>query len=121
MDDRKWPEGRRSQIQIIAEILSLLRLSEVGKTEIMYTVNMSYFQVQRYLNLMLELGLVDTHENEHHMVFYQITKKGLEILNRIETILEMLQRKENPHILNSPQVMGGAKHNGRTLTKQTAT
>ena len=46
---------RRSTIEIIADILRLLRLGEAGKTEIMYTVNMSYDQRQKYLRKLLKL------------------------------------------------------------------
>ena len=49
-------DRRRSSIEVIAD---MLRLGEAGKTEIMYSVNMSYFQLQKYLNFMLELRLID--------------------------------------------------------------
>jgi predicted transcriptional regulator len=44
-------DRRRSSIEIIAD---MLRLGEAGKTEMMYSVNMSYFQLQKYLNFLLE-------------------------------------------------------------------
>jgi predicted transcriptional regulator len=40
-------ERRRSSVEVIADIL---RLGQAGKTEIMYSANMSYFQLQKYLN-----------------------------------------------------------------------
>ncbi len=49
-------EQRRSNIQVIADIL---RLGETGKTEIMYSANMSYFQLQKYLKFLLQLELID--------------------------------------------------------------
>ena len=48
--------NRRSNIQIIAD---MLRLGEAGKTEIMYSANMSYFQLQKYLKFLLELKLIE--------------------------------------------------------------
>jgi len=49
-------EHRRSSVEVISDIL---RLGEAGKTEIIYSVSMSYSQLQKYLNLLLELKLVD--------------------------------------------------------------
>ena len=49
-------ERRRSSVEVIADIL---RLGQAGKTEIMYSANMSYFQLQKYLNYLLKLGLID--------------------------------------------------------------
>jgi predicted transcriptional regulator len=49
-------DKRRSSLEIIAD---MLRLGEAGKTEIMFSVYMSYFQLQKYLNFLLERGLID--------------------------------------------------------------
>ncbi len=118
MTNMQWLEGRRTNIQIITEILRLLRLDEVGKTEIMYTINMSYFQTQKYLSLILERGLADKQENEHHMVSYRITKKGAEFLAKVENMLEMLHNKETPHILDSPEVIKGVTRDShRSLSR----
>jgi len=88
------PEGRRSSIQIIAGILKLLRLGETGKSEIMYTVNMNYRQTQKYLNRLLELGMLDRYIEENHLINYQITEKGFKLLSEIENVEEMLNREE---------------------------
>ena len=84
-------ERRRSSIQVIADIL---RLGEAGKTEIMYSANMSYFQLQKYLKFMLELNLVDRVTVGNPVVTYRVTKKGLRLLKSIDGILEMLESKE---------------------------
>ncbi len=84
-------EGRRSSIQVIADIL---RLGEAGKTEIMYSANMSYFQLQKYLGFMLELKLIDKVMVGNPVVTYRVTKKGLRLLRNIDGILEMLDIKE---------------------------
>ena len=49
-------DRRRSSIEVIAD---MLRLGEAGKTEIMYSANMSYFQLQKYLKFLLDLKLID--------------------------------------------------------------
>ncbi len=85
-------DRRRSNIEVIAD---MLRLGEAGKTEIMYAANMSYFQLQKYLKFMLQLGLIDRITVGNPMVTYRVTKKGLTLLKNIDAILDILQWKEN--------------------------
>ena len=87
---------RRSAIEIIADILRLLRLGEAGKTEIMYTVNLSYSQIQKYLRNLLELGLLDEVRQDTRSVIYRIPRKGLDLLTAIENMHEVLRLEELP-------------------------
>ena len=80
-------EHRRSSIEVISDIL---RLGEAGKTEIMYSVSMSYSQLQKYLNLLLELKLIDKTTSTNESVTYRVTPKGLRLLKNIDSMLEML-------------------------------
>jgi predicted transcriptional regulator len=84
-------ERRRSNIEVIAD---MLRLGEAGKTEIMYSANMSYFQLQKYLDFLLRLKLVDKVKVGNPMITYRVTRKGLRLLRNIDGILEMLELKE---------------------------
>ncbi len=84
-------EHRRSSIEVIAD---MLRLGEAGKTEIMYSANMSYFQLQKYLKFMLQLGLIDKIMVGNPIVTYRVTRKGLRLLRNIDSILEMLELRE---------------------------
>ncbi len=84
-------DRRRSSIEIIAD---MLRLGEAGKTEMMYSVNMSYFQLTKYLNFLLERGLVDKIAVGNPSVTYRVTNKGLKLLRSIDGILEMMEFKE---------------------------
>ncbi len=84
-------DRRRSSIEVIAD---MLRLGEAGKTEIMYSANMSYFQLQKYLNFMLELRLIDKVTVGNPMVTYRVTRKGLRLLKSIDGILEILESKD---------------------------
>ena len=83
--------NRRSNIEVIADIL---RLGEAGKTEIMYSANMSYSQLQKYLKFLLQLGLIDKVTVGNPIVTYRVTKKGLRLLRSIDSILEMLELRE---------------------------
>ena len=85
-------EKRRSSIEIIADIL---RLGEAGKTEIMYSANMSFFQLQKYLNFLLQLKLIDKVYVGNPVVTYRVTNKGLRLLRSIDSILEILELKDD--------------------------
>ncbi len=82
---------RRSSIEVIAD---MLRLGEAGKTEIMYSANMSYFQLQKYLNFLLQLKLIDKVTVGNPVVTYRVTRKGLRLLKSIDSILEVLELRE---------------------------
>ena len=84
-------ERRRSSIEVIAD---MLRLGEASKTEIMYSANMSYFQLQKYLNFLLQLRLIDKVTVGNPTITYRVTRKGLRLLRSIDGILEMLELKE---------------------------
>ena len=80
---------RRSNIEIIAD---MLRVGEngAGKTEIMYSANMSYAQIQKYLGYLLTHGFIDRIEIGNPVVTYQVTEKGLGLLSNIESIMASL-------------------------------
>ena len=80
--------NRRSSIEVIAD---MLRLGEAGKTEIMYSANMSYKQLQKYLKFLLELDLIDKVTVGNPVITYRITEKGLKLLRNIDYILETLE------------------------------
>ena len=84
-------DRRRSSIEVIAD---MLRLGEAGKTEIMYSANMSYYQLQKYLNFLLQLRLIDKVTVGNPMVTYRVTRKGLRLLKSIDGILEILESRE---------------------------
>jgi predicted transcriptional regulator len=81
-------DRRRSSIEIIAD---MLRLGEAGKTEMMYSVNMSYFQLQKYLNFLLDRKLIDKVKLGNPSVTYRVTRKGLRLLRSIDAILGTLE------------------------------
>ena len=84
-------DRRRSSIEVIAD---MLRLGEAGKTEIMYSANMSYSQLQKYLNFLLQLGLINKVTVGNPIVTYRVTRKGLRLLKSIDSILEILESRE---------------------------
>ncbi|MCX7911808.1 MAG: winged helix-turn-helix domain-containing protein [Dehalococcoidales bacterium] len=81
---------RRSSIEIIADMLRVGE-SGAGKTEIMYTANMSYSQIQRYLDYLVNQGFVTKVNLENTTVAYRVTDSGLKLLRAIDTLMNMLE------------------------------
>jgi predicted transcriptional regulator len=81
---------RRSNIEIIAD---MLRVGEngAGKTEIMYTANMSYSQIQKYLEYLVSQGFVNKVDMDNTMIAYQVTDTGLKLLKAIDSLMTMLE------------------------------
>ena len=80
---------RRSNIEIIADMLRVGR-NGAGKTEIMYSVNMSYSQLQKYLEFLLSHGLIDKVKTGNPVITYHVTCKGARLLEGIDNIRLML-------------------------------
>ncbi|MDD5397726.1 MAG: winged helix-turn-helix domain-containing protein [Dehalococcoidia bacterium] len=81
---------RRSNIEIISEMLRI-GAEGAGKTEIMYSANMSYRQLQKYLKFMMAQGLIDQIEVGNPSITFIVTEKGHGLRRSIETVLEVLQ------------------------------
>jgi predicted transcriptional regulator len=74
----------RGKLDIVGEILVIASV-KARKTRIMYQANLSFVQVERYLQSLLENGLVESFDG----AFYLITPKGKEFL---QTHTEYLTR-----------------------------
>jgi predicted transcriptional regulator len=85
---------RRSNIEIIADMLKVGE-NGAGKTEIMYSANMSYAQIQKYLGFLMSQGFINKVEVGNPVVTYQVTDKGLKLLRSINNIMEMLGLEED--------------------------
>ncbi|MFQ5996601.1 MAG: winged helix-turn-helix domain-containing protein [Dehalococcoidales bacterium] len=88
---------RRSDIEIIADMLKVGE-NGAGKTEIMYSVNMSYRQIQKYLGYLMGQGLIDKMKMGNPSVTYQVTDSGLKLLQLISSIKEMLGLDDTDNI-----------------------
>ena len=80
---------RRSDIEIIGDVL---RIGEHGacKTRLMYGVNVSYRQIQRYLGFLTAEGFLDGPGPGSPAATYRVTDSGLRLRRLIERIGEML-------------------------------
>ena len=81
---------RRSNIEIIAD---MLRVGEngAGKTEIMYTANMSYSQIQKYLDYLINQGFVNKVNMDNTLIAYQVTDNGFKLLRAIDNLMKILE------------------------------
>ena len=84
---------RRSNIEIIADMLRA-GANGAGKTEIMYSANMSYSQLQRYLDFLVSQGFINRIEVDSSVVSYQLTDSGLKLLKAIDSLIELLGADE---------------------------
>ena len=88
---------RRSDIEIIADMLKVGE-NGAGKTEIMYSANMSYSQIQKYLGYLIAQGFIDTMKMGNPSVTYRVTDNGLKLLQLINSIREMLGLDDSYHL-----------------------
>lgn len=65
----------------------------------MYGANMSYSQLQRYLDFLLERGFLQKEQEKGSTVFYRLTPKGQDLLFRIDSMINLmgLTGQENRH------------------------
>ena len=73
---------KRSNIDIMSSILICAKCEE-SKTHIMYKCNLSFRQFREYVNILLELGLLDSQLSEDKKKqTLKSTSKGLEFLTK---------------------------------------
>lgn len=98
-----WPDNsrkRRDRLYIIAEILNVAREGSL-KTQIMYSANLSFAQLNEYISFLLKIKLLRINTDETKTI-YKTTVKGLKYLQNYEEIAQLLSREEeNPVKLNS--------------------
>lgn len=82
------PNQRRSNLEVIADIL---RLGAASKSQIMYSSNMSYAQIQRYLHFLVDRGFMERVVRPNPGVKYHVTQRGRLLLKRIESVHDLLE------------------------------
>jgi predicted transcriptional regulator len=76
----------------MAEILEVAREGTL-KTQIMYRANLSFAQLNEYLNLLLDLRLLEVTEAVDKTI-YKTTGKGLRFLQNYREIRELLKKEK---------------------------
>lgn len=77
---------RRSRFEIIGEILSLAT-DGTKKTPIVYRANLNFHVVNRYLDLLIQEGLMSPTAGSERK--FKITEKGLEFLKAYKNLKNM--------------------------------
>ncbi len=85
---------RRDKLYIIAEILEIARDGTL-KTQVMYRANLSFTQLNDYLDFMLKIELLEKIRVNSKEI-YKATDKGLDFLQRYREITELLRSTEEP-------------------------
>ena len=85
---------RRSDVEIIADMLEIGE-NGAGKTQIMYSANMSYHQIQKYLGYLVGAGYIDKMKMGNPSVTYKVTDSGIKLLQLISKLKEMLKLDED--------------------------
>lgn len=98
-------QSHRSRIEIVADILRLLRLGHASKIEIAQVTQIRNEQASRYLEKLAEAGILENAEDKMGLPSYQITKKGLSFLNMIEHLQEMLPVDGAINILRQSKII----------------
>ncbi len=73
----------RDSLEIVRDVLSVAS-EKTKKTRIMYQANLSYRIMEKYLNSLLESGLIECSEDS----FYVITWRGKEFLQMFDDYLD---------------------------------
>ena len=79
-------------MDIIAAILSVAKKG-AGKTQIMYRANLSFKQLQKYMDFLMKKDLLSTNE-DNRGTQYETTSKGYEFLHDYKKIKEILSETE---------------------------
>jgi len=83
---------RRDRHDIVAEILKTAREGRI-KTHIMYKAKLSYSQINTYLKLLVEKGFLENNamkRKKQIIIVYRTTEKGIEYINNIEAVNNLL-------------------------------
>ena len=81
--------SRRGRLEIIHDILSLC-LKPVQKTYVMYQANLSYTQLQKYLEYLVQIKLLEMKSAEQE-ISYVVTAKGLNLIENYKKLLNIIE------------------------------
>ena len=84
---KKREKKNRHKLDIVRDMLSIA-LVKTRKTRIMYQANLSYRIMEKYLNSLLENGLIECDEES----YYLITSRGKQFLQMYADYLEKSKR-----------------------------
>ena len=84
--------AKRTSIEIFQEIL---RMQGKKKTHIMYETALTYPQTIRYLDYLMERGLIEAATDSKGKPIYLTTEPGQELLRHLDVAMQYLGLGEN--------------------------
>ncbi len=84
---------RRDKLQIMAEVLEIAAEGAL-KTQIMYRANLSFTQLNSYLEFMQEIEVLQKIKDNSKDI-YKSTKKGIDFLERYREIAELIKDEDD--------------------------
>jgi predicted transcriptional regulator len=88
---------RRDKIVIMAEIINLAKKG-ISKTHIMFKANLSFTQLNQYIDSLSNADLIEKIVINGKVV-YKATPKGLNFYQSEQQILALLQKEDNGHMM----------------------
>jgi predicted transcriptional regulator len=93
----KSKPGRRDKFDIIARVIETCT-SGAKKTNVMHKSNLSFYQLNHYIRVTLEYGLLAKQIDDEGKAILTATPKGLDFLRKYDKILQILasERTRSP-------------------------
>jgi len=82
--------GRRSQLEICLDILKAVAEGRNKPTHIMYRANLSWVRLKKYLNFLINEGLLKVINDQNGSIF-SLTRKGREVVKYYMEIKIIMQ------------------------------
>jgi predicted transcriptional regulator len=86
---------RRDKLIIMSEIIEITKKG-TSKTQIMFRANLSFSQLNQYISLLIDTGLIEKRVEEGRPVF-QATTKGFEFWQRQQSVIDLLSIDYHPY------------------------
>ena len=82
---------RRTEMDLLVQILSYLKATPARKTQLMNGCNMNHAALRRYINRLVENGHVIAHPLPRGFSFYTISDSGNQLLLTLQAALGLVQ------------------------------
>jgi predicted transcriptional regulator len=102
---------RRDKLVIMMEIIGIAKKG-ITRTQIMFHANLSFSQLNEYIELLLERGLLQKVSNDGRMI-YKATGKGLEFVEKQQEIIGMLNEKSHNRCIKISSFSCDAMHRSK--------
>lgn len=114
----KGKHKNRSRLEIVRDILSFA-LVKARKTKIMYRASLNYVQLEKYLNNLLENGLLE-HDGDSHYLTTENGRKFLKIYNNHFNRCKRIE-KEADEVAIEDQILESMCFNKKDFDKRKVT